>query len=208
MRMIAAAALLMTVAPAGAQEHSSGPAFEWPTARSGALADLRVRDDVTEAREAAGQAKTRAVEGRRAAAHAKRRAGVQGALGLTPKPAMVDDDTVVSPTRGRSYGDVLGSITYSTGAVLTGAFGSDVGVYIGGPESPLNRFSGWVWGASSPTPQPRDGVFEWKNGNSFAGSIIGDGRKPRRLHGGRRGTSVRGNNRSEPGRRPSCSWPG
>lgn len=92
---------------------------------------------------------------------------------------MVDDDTVVSPTRGRSYGDVLGSITYSTGAVLTGAFGSDVGVYIGGPESPLNRFSGWVWGTSSPTPQPRDGVFEWNNGNSFAGSIIGDGSESR-----------------------------
>lgn len=59
MRMIAAAALLMTVAPARAKERSSGPAYEWPTACSGVLADLRVRDDVTEAREAARQAKTR-----------------------------------------------------------------------------------------------------------------------------------------------------
>ena len=149
--------------------------FEWPQAQPGVIADLRVADDVRDARETARQATTRASEGRRAAGQAKRRAGLQGAFGIRPQRATVDDDTEVALTRGTSEGAKLGSITYPTGATMTGAFGPDVGVYTGGPESPLRQFSGWVWGASTGTPRPIDGIFEWKNGDTFTGSITGDG---------------------------------
>ena len=66
-------------------------------------------------------------------------------------------------------------MTYDSGARMTGEFGSNLGVYEAGPESPLLQFSGFVWGASSPNPHCSEGLFEWRNGDTFAGSIVGDG---------------------------------
>ena len=134
--------------------------FEWPEAQPGVIADLRVSNNVRDARETAREATLRASEGRRAAGQAKRRAGLRGAVGISPQRATVADDTEVALTRGTSEGSKLGSIAYSSGATMTGAFGPDVGVYKGGPDSPLRQFSGWVWGARTGAPRPIDGLFE------------------------------------------------
>jgi hypothetical protein len=176
MRSMILAALLCVGAPAIAQDAPLIPAsFEWPDAQPGAIPDLRINSDVHDARETARSATSRASEGRRAAAQEKRRAGLQGAFGIKPKRATTDDETEIAATRGTSNGATLGTVTYSTGATMTGAFGPDIGVYVAAPESPLRRFSGWVSGATGSAPAPCDGIFEWKNGDSFTGSITGSG---------------------------------
>lgn len=175
MRLIFYVTLLCLSSTAVAQDAPLIPTlFEWPERQSDVIGDLRIRDDVSDARESARQATTRASEGRRAVGQAKRRAGLQGSFGIKPERATLGGDTEVALTRGRSNGATLGTITYSTGAIMTGAFGPNVGVYFAEPESPLRQFSGWVWGAGSPTPRPMDGIFEWKNGDIFTGSITGD----------------------------------
>lgn len=175
MRSIFVAALLCLGSVANAQDAPPIPVtFAWPEPAPGAIPDFRIADDVRDARETARQATSRASEGRRAAATAKRRAGLQGAFGVKPQRATVDDDTEVAMTRGTSAGAKLGAITYPTGATMTGALNDGVGVYTAAPESPLRQFSGWVFGAGSGNPRPIDGIFEWKNGDTFTGSMTGD----------------------------------
>jgi hypothetical protein len=189
MRSMILAALLCVGTTAAAQ-NALAVRFEWPASQPDPIPDLRLTETVSGAREAARSANTRAEEARSAAAHAKRRAGVQGALGLKPKRATTDDDTTIALTRGSAGGPQLGSITYPSGATMVGAFGPDVGVYTAAPERRLRHFSGWVWGASTGKPNPRDGVFVWKNGDVFTGSITGDGSASEGLYeeagGGRR----------------------
>jgi hypothetical protein len=147
--------------------------FEWPASQPGTIADLRVENAVTQAEEMARRAETRAYEGRRAAAHARRREKVRGALGMQPHRATIDDDTEMAGTR---YGNgVLGSISYPSGATMTGLFGEDVGAYTAGPDSALGRFSGWVWDAQTDHPSCTDGIFEWQSGDTFTGSVAGKG---------------------------------
>jgi hypothetical protein len=174
MRTILLAALFGFGSAAIAAEPSLvSPRFDWPASQPGAIADLRVKNAVTQAEESARRAETRAYEGRRAAAHARRRDKVRGVLGMRPHRAIIDDDTEMAGTR---YEDgVLGSISYPSGATMTGLFGEDLGAYTGGPESALDRFSGWVWGAQTDHPSCTDGIFEWKNGDTFTGSVTGKG---------------------------------
>lgn len=172
MRFMLIAVVLCLAVPVWAQDAPLIPAtFEWPEAEPDAIPDLRVNDSVVRARETAREATTRASEGRRAAAATKRRAGLQSAFGVKPQRATIDDETEIAMTRGSP----LGSTAYPTGATLTGDLSAGLGVYRGYPESPLNQFSGWVFNAGSGSPRPIDGIFEWKNGDVFTGSMTGDG---------------------------------
>lgn len=171
MRIMLAIAILWAAGPAFAQDAPLIPAtFEWPEAQPDAIPDLRVEESVRHARTSAREATTRASEGRRAAAATKRRIGLQGALGVKPQRATVDDETQMAVTRGSP----LGSITYPTGAILTGDLVAGLGTYQAYLESPLSRFSGWVFGAGSRSPRPIDGIYEWKSGDIFTGSMTGD----------------------------------
>lgn len=179
MRLILACVMFSVAATASAQEVPPIPAtFEWPEPDSNAIPDLRIGDDIRSAREAAREATTRASDGRSAAAAAKRRASVQGVFGVEPQRATVDDETEVAVARGSS----LGTVSYPSGATLLGALDAGVGVYTAAPESPLSQFSGWVFGASTQAPRPLDGIFEWKNGDIFTGSITGDGSSSRGIY--------------------------
>lgn len=149
--------------------------FEWPAAQTDAMPDLRIRDDVRAAEDAAREARSQATIARRVAAQEKRRAGVQGLVGLRPSRATTDGETVVDATRGTSTGAKLGTVTYAWGAKMTGSLGDGLGVYLAAIDSPLSRFSGFVWGATENRPFPTNGIFEWKNGDTFTGSFTGSG---------------------------------
>jgi hypothetical protein len=190
MRLMIVAATLFMGSAATAQEARLIPiVFEWPAVEVGAIPDLRLRSVVQDAKEAAREAKTRASEGRRLAARAKRREGIQSIFGIKPSRATSDDETQVSVARGRSHGMVLGGAVHASGGHFTGALGANEGVYIASADSPLYRFSGFVWGAATDNATPSEGIFEWKNGDTFTGSIVGDGSASRGIyiqHGGER----------------------
>ena len=148
--------------------------FEWPEEQSSAIPDLRLSSTITGARNEAKEARSRARDGWREAGLAKRREAVRGVVGLGAKPATVDNDTVMtaSTVRPRDMSYTLGSMTYPNGAHMQGGFGPDIGIYTGGELSPLREFRGWVYDARTSTPIPMTGVFEFKSGESFAGSYM------------------------------------
>ena len=149
--------------------------FEWPAAQSGAIPDLRVSEEVRSAESAAREARSQATIARRIAAQEKRRAGLQGLFGVKPSRATTDGETIVDATRGRSAGSRLGTITYAWGSRMTGSLSDGLGVYEASADSPLSRFSGFVLGATGSRPFPTNGIFEWKNGDTFTGSLTGSG---------------------------------
>lgn len=176
MRSIVLGALLCVGTVAIAQDAPLIPiTFEWPAPEPNVLPDLSVRDAVQGAIDSARDARTQASLARRLAAQAKRRAGLQGVFGINPNRATTDGETELAATRGTSGGAILGTVKYASGAEMTGSLSDNMGVYTGAPESPLLRFSGFVWGATESHPSPRTGIFEWKNGDTFVGSITGSG---------------------------------
>lgn len=149
--------------------------FEWPAIQADAIPDLRVSQDVRSAEDAAREARSQATIARRIAGQEKRRAGVQGLFGVKPSRATTDGETIVDATRGTSAGAKLGTVTYAWGSKMTGSLSEGLGVYEASADSPLSRFSGFVLGATGSRPFPTDGIFEWKNGDTFTGSLTGSG---------------------------------
>lgn len=146
--------------------------FEWPQEQAMVIPDLRLSSTITDARNEAKEARSRARDGWREAGRAKRREAVRRAVGLGAKPILVDNETVMtaSPVRPRDMSYTLGSMAYPNGAHMLGGFGPDIGIFTGDPTSSLKEFRGWVYGAKTATPTPMTGVFEFKNGESFSGS--------------------------------------
>ena len=176
MRSIIFASLFCVGAPACAQDAPPIPVeFQWPATEVGAIPDLREKEAVRRAIDVAREARSQALEARRIAFQEKARAGVQGRIGLHPSHATTDGETEITVTRGTSSGAKLGVVTYASGARMTGSLSENVGVYTGSPDSQLGRFSGFVWGATGSHPSPTTGIFEWKNGDTFVGSITGKG---------------------------------
>lgn len=148
--------------------------FAWPEEQASAIQDLRLSPTISDARNEAKEARSRARDGWREAGLAKRREAVRGAIGLGAKPAIVDNDTIMTASTMRP-GDMsytLGSMTYPSGAHMQGGFGPDIGIYTGDELSPLREFRGWVYGARTSRPIPMTGIFEFKNGESFVGSYL------------------------------------
>lgn len=168
--LIFAAALALTASGAGALAAADSPQFEWPTAEPGAIPDLRIAAAIKTARENARSATTRAEEGRRAAAQTHRHEALLGLVGAKPRSATIDDETVVTTAGINGRVGRFGTITYDSGATLTGLIADGTGVYRASPESRLAQFSGWVFGATRSSPQPMDGQFNFRNGDTFVGS--------------------------------------
>lgn len=145
--------------------------FEWPATDENAIPDLRLNDVVDQAEEEAREAERRAKDGRMYAGQASRRAGLRIAVGLKTRPATIDDGTVITaiPYYGET-GPPLGVVKYAEGAFMTGIFGPDTGVYSAAPESILEKFEGWVFGATKADPVPLVGIFRFRNGDTFTGN--------------------------------------
>tara|TARA_R110001606_G_scaffold178095_1_gene324669 strand:- start:1834 stop:2496 length:663 start_codon:yes stop_codon:yes gene_type:complete len=169
-RLGAAIMLAMTLCAPAFGEASLFAQFEWPATDESVIPDLRLNDVVQQAREEAREAEGRAKDGRLYAGQASRRGGLRSAVGLKAQSATIDDGTVI--TAIPYYGDTgpaLGVIRYSGGASMTGIFGPDTGVYVAAPESTLEKFEGWVFGAATAEPRPLVGIFRLRNGDTFTG---------------------------------------
>lgn len=145
--------------------------FAWPATDENVIPDLRLNEVVDEAKEEAREAEGRAKDGRLYAGQASRRGGLRSAVGLKTSPATIVDGTVITATP--YYGDTgpaLGVIQYTGGAVMAGIFGPDTGVYTAAPDSILEKFEGWVFGATKADPVPLVGVFRFRNGDTFTGN--------------------------------------
>jgi hypothetical protein len=146
-------------------------AFAWPESDANAIPDARIADTVRTGREAATAALNRAATARRLSGPAKRLAGLKVAFGLNGKPTTVDDDTVATVNRN-GYG-TFGTVKFPSGASFTGEVSQGEGRYTPSPESVLTAFTGWVFGVGTANPHPSEGVFEFKTGDSFTGTLSG-----------------------------------
>lgn len=146
-------------------------AFAWPESVANVIPDARLADIVRTGRESARAASERADVARRASGQAKRLAGLKGAFGIGAKPTTIDDDTVAIVNRN-GYGE-FGTVQFPSGASFTGEVGQGEGRYAPSPESVLSAFTGWVFGVGSAGPRPTEGVFEFKTGDSFTGTLSG-----------------------------------
>lgn len=145
--------------------------FEWPETDPSAIPDARLTDVVGAGREAARAASERASAARRASGQAKRLAGLKSVLGVNAKPMTVDDQTVATINRN-GFG-TFGTVQFPSGAVFIGEVGQGEGRYAPSPESKLTAFSGYVWGVETAYPRPIEGIFEFKTGESFTGTLSG-----------------------------------
>jgi hypothetical protein len=150
--------------------------FEWPADQEGVIPDARLFEDVEDAHSAAREALGRAGDGKAAARQAKMREGVGDFIGLGAKPMTIAGGTVMTavPYDGE-YGPMLGEVDYPSGARMVGLFGPDVGRFEASEVSALDEFIGWVWGATTANPAPADGVFRFRNGESFTGKTYNAG---------------------------------
>lgn len=166
---VAAALLtLCACAPAHAQLFKQ---FEWPAVNANVIPDVRLRDVVHDAIEEAREAEGRARQASLFAGQASRRDGARSAVGLKTQPVTIAEGTVMTATsyHGRT-GPALGVIAYANGATMRGAFGGpDAGTYTAAPESMLASFTGWVFGATTADPNPLEGLFTFRNGDTFTG---------------------------------------
>lgn len=170
--LIAAALALGVVGVAIAAPPLFAEQFEWPQSQVGVIPDLRVADVVSDARNEAREAASQADAGKRNAATAKRIAGLRGMIGIKPNPVTVAAGTTMTayPIDGEG-GTPYGVMTYASGASMIGEFGGDTGILTASPESLIAEFRGWVYGAAQQKPTPMKGVFDFKNGESFTGSL-------------------------------------
>ncbi len=168
----ALSALLMVGAPCAAQTAEN---FEWPEANVNVLPDARLSTVVEDAKQAERQGADRAWEARKASMQAKVRTSLRGAIGLGGKPTIIAAGTVMKavPYNGES-GPMLGSISYANGASMTGVFGPDVGIYHASFTSSIAEFAGWCYGATTSNPQPTDGEYHLRSGDTFVGSRHAD----------------------------------
>ena len=169
-RLGAAIILGMTLCAPAFGEAPIFAQFDWPETDESVIPDLRLNDVVQQAREEAREAEGRAKDARLYAGQASRRGGLRSAVGLKTRAATVDDGTVITaiPYYGET-GPALGVIRYTDGASMTGIFGPDTGVYTAAPESALEKFEGWVFGATTAEPRPLIGIFRLRNGDTFTG---------------------------------------
>lgn len=168
--LIFVAALALGVSGASALAATEASQFVWPIVKPGAIPDLRIAAFIKTARENARSAATRAEEGRRAAAQTHRHEALLGLVGAKPHSATIDDETTVTTAGINGRLGRFGTINYDSGATMTGLIADGTGLYRASPESPLAQFSGWVFGATRSTPQPMDGQFNFRNGDTFMGS--------------------------------------
>lgn len=147
--------------------------FEWPGTNPTVIPDLRIANVVAEGRKDARDGATEGLVADRNAGMARRVTAVRKTIGRGPKPMMIAGGTVMNavPLDGET-GPMIGTITYPTGDEMIGNFGDNRGVFTASPESWVADFHGWVQFAASGKPSPQEGVFNFKNGESFTGSYL------------------------------------
>ncbi len=64
---------------------------------------------------------------------------------------------------------MLGKVSYANGASMTGLFGPDIGIYHPSLTSSIAEFAGWCYGATTSNPQPTDGEYHLRSGDTFVG---------------------------------------
>jgi len=164
MRAIILTALIaLTAFPALAQTPRQ---FEWPQTDPHAIPDARLNCVIQSARDDAREAEGKARAGHGVAGQAERVTGLRIAIGRGPQPITVADGVVMKAVPwGDAEGAQLGTLTWTDGAVLTGAVSQSLGVFKPAPESSLKEFRGWMY-----FNDPATGVFEFKTGERFTGS--------------------------------------
>lgn len=168
MRAVVVAAVIVLASPAAAQSSLYPTQFAWPATDPQAIPDARLGDIISEARREADESAGQASEGRAAAGQARRLVAVRSAIGRAPQRVIVGDGVVMAAVPyGDAGGEMFGTLAYSSGAAFTGSVNSSIGEYSGAPESSISRFRGWVY-----ANEPMTGVFEFKNGETFTGSIL------------------------------------
>lgn len=161
--------MVVAASPALSQDYSR--TFEWPSVDPHAIPDARLRNVLASATEEARQAADYSRQGTTAASQARRLVGIRTAIGRGPQPQTVGDGVVMAAVPyGDEGGSVFGELTWANGATLTGALSVSMGAYDPPIESSVQRFTGFVWGATNPVATPMTGHFDFKSGDSFLGS--------------------------------------
>lgn len=169
---IAVCALAVLATPCAAQ---TADRFEWPDANPNVLPDARLGEVVESAKEAARQGADRAWEARKVALQARVKRSLRGAVGLGGKPTIIAAGTVMTAVPFNGEGGVrVGTVTYPSGASMTGAFGPDLGIYDASFTSSIAEFAGWCFGARTSSPDPMDGEYRFRSGDTFVGTRSAD----------------------------------
>ena len=103
------------------------------------------------------------------------RTSLRGAIGLGGRPITIAAGTVMKAVPyNNERGPMLGTITYPSGASMTGLFGPDIGVYRASFTSSISEFFGWCFGATTSNPEPFDGQYRFRSGDTFVGTRVAD----------------------------------
>ena len=165
------AALAVSVSAWGMSASAQSEFFNWPAVDEYAIPDARLSSVIGQARSEEEDARQRAREAQIVAGQARRLVGLRSAIGRGPLPVTIGDGVTASAVAyGDQGGAQLGTVSWNSGASLTGHLDSATGEYTPSPESSLSAFRGWVWGLENATPTPMTGRYEFDNGDTFLGS--------------------------------------